>query len=77
MEVKQQISAILTYYQPEADKRREDQKDIRDDDALLLLVQDPDSQSQSDQYVCASEQRPLHSLLQCQSSQEPNGPGTA
>jgi hypothetical protein len=72
MEVKQQISAILTYYQSQTDERRENQKDIRDDDALLLLVQDPDSQSQSDQYVCASEQRPLHSLLQCQSSQEPN-----
>jgi hypothetical protein len=56
MEVKQQISAILTYYQSQTDERRENQKDIRDDDALLLLVQDPDSQSQSDQYVCASEQ---------------------
>ena len=60
------ISASLTYDQPQTNERRDNQKDIRDDNALLLLMYDPDSQSQSDQNVSASEQRPLHGLLQCQ-----------
>jgi hypothetical protein len=66
LQVQQQTSAKLTYDQPQTDERRENQKDIRDDDAFLLLVQDSDSQSQSDQDICASEQRPLHGLMQCQ-----------
>lgn len=62
------ISASLTYDQPQTNERRDNQKDIRDDNALLLLMYDPDSQSQSNQDVSASEQRPLHGLLQCQPS---------
>jgi hypothetical protein len=61
------MPALLTYDQSQTNERRDDQKDVRDDDALLLLMQDPDPQSQSHQDVCASEQRPLHGLLQSQS----------
>lgn len=57
------MSALLTYDQPQTNERGANQKDVRDDDTLLLLMQDPDPQPQSDQNVCASKQRPLHGLM--------------